>query len=78
MGYTDLRKRDGDATPGNHLLILEFESQASFENFGQMVQQASMSVTGRSWAEIQEEEFLPLRGPEPVRAETFTAPPGGM
>jgi len=73
--YTDHTKRDGD-TPGTHLLLMEFESQESLDDFGQVVDEASRSVTGQSWAEISEEEFLPRRGPDQVRGEIYVSPPG--
>jgi hypothetical protein len=77
VGYVDLTKLEGDQTPGTHLLLLEWEDQESLDNWGEAVDEAARSVTGRSWADISENVFLPLRGPDQVRAEIYTAPPGG-
>ena len=75
VGYTDLTKQSGD-TPGTHLLLVEWANQATFESWGEALDAASRSVTGRPWAQISEEVFLPLRGPTQVRAEVYVAPPG--
>jgi hypothetical protein len=73
--YIDLWKQAGDLTEGTHLIVLDFESWEDYSGFGQAADAASRATTGRPWAVISEEEFVPLR--ELLRNQVFAAPPGG-
>ena len=76
VSFVDLWKQAGDLTTGTHMILLEFESWDDYASFGASAERASRSVTGRPWADISAQEFVPLR--QILRTEVYAAPPSGM
>ncbi len=73
VSYLDLVKNTGSAS-STHMVLVEFPNWTAFGEYPEKLDQASMVVFRRPFAEVAAERFTPFR--EPRGSEIYTATPG--